>query len=146
MHSNTWKPASNFRLNTYLNDDEDNFKCGLCYNVCDGNKLYLVSNLGRTAKYDFHKNGWSVQYENTEKHEMRFDLGPIIWSYDYKPYVLYLLGGKLKGGKGSTRKLINVGYQLCYKRFDTRAQERKWIDCIDKIKKSKDIDIQHMFV
>merc|ERR1712176_1108914 len=96
LYQNKWTAISGFRLNTYLNDDEENFKCGLWYNPNSNNKMYLVSSLGRTASYDFHKYGWSVLYENINLKDttMHWDLGPIVWSYDYSPNLLYCIGGK----------------------------------------------------
>eukprot|EP00484_Ammonia_sp_Unknown_P018736 CAMPEP_0197044598 /NCGR_PEP_ID=MMETSP1384-20130603/20619_1 /TAXON_ID=29189 /ORGANISM="Ammonia sp." /LENGTH=413 /DNA_ID=CAMNT_0042476085 /DNA_START=25 /DNA_END=1263 /DNA_ORIENTATION=+ len=109
LPSNRWKEASHFRANTYLHDDEDNFRCGLSYNVSGGSAVYLVSNLGRTAKYDFVKNGWNILYENvSDANDMRFEKGPIVWHYQYSPHVLYCLGGKAKqkARKGSRPSLL----------------------------------------
>ena len=129
LERDTWTKTSPFRKNTFLEDDEDNFKSGLCYTQCYGNRIYLVSSLGRTAKYDFHKNGWSVLYEAVGAHDlsMRFDVGPVVWSYNYSPHVLYCMGGRVN-------KLKHVGceerskctYSLQYKQFDVRAPEQEF--------------------
>jgi len=142
--SNQWKMTSPFRKNTFSEDDEDNFKCGLCYAQCYGERIYLVSSLGRTAKYDFGKNGWSVLYEAVGAHDlsMRFDVGPIVWSYNYSPHILYCVGGKVK----PVARCNDAGmYELMYKQFDVRADSRKWIDASGDIEQFKDIDFYSMF-
>ena len=146
LEKNEWTRTSPFRLNTFKNDDEDNFKCGLCYNPCCNDKMYLVSSLGRTAKYDFHKNGWSVLYEALAAHDlsMRFDVGPIVWNYDHSPQVLHCVGGKVpkkKNAKKQKRK-----YMLQYKTFDVRDSGRQWVDAMCDMRQFKDVDFYHMFV
>eukprot|EP01084_Bolivina_argentea_P062723 114696_1 len=48
LKENKWEVLTGFRFSKFNSDDEDNFKCGLCYNE-KANKMYLVSSLGRTA-------------------------------------------------------------------------------------------------
>eukprot|EP01084_Bolivina_argentea_P103970 186214_1 len=75
LPENKWIKLNHFRLSTYLSDDEHDFYCGLSYNS-KRVEMYSVSNLGRTAKYDFHKNAWKMLYY-TEGSDMslRYDLG-----------------------------------------------------------------------
>ena len=176
LRSSKWSKCAPFRLSTYLDEDEENFHCGLCYNPCSPNQIYLVSSLGRTAKYDFGKNGWSVLYENVTDFSdmsMRYDMGPIVWSYQYEPHILYCIGGKRRIQKrklhkkmSSTKLLVShkqrqsvkevnekefgdeetPKYDLQYKKFDIRACKRQWIDCLDDKNMFKQLDFQCMFV
>eukprot|EP00485_Elphidium_margaritaceum_P015353 CAMPEP_0202724888 /NCGR_PEP_ID=MMETSP1385-20130828/177443_1 /ASSEMBLY_ACC=CAM_ASM_000861 /TAXON_ID=933848 /ORGANISM="Elphidium margaritaceum" /LENGTH=347 /DNA_ID=CAMNT_0049390675 /DNA_START=122 /DNA_END=1162 /DNA_ORIENTATION=+ len=122
LEKNWWSSVTPIRFHLLCTEDEDNFRCGLAYNASE-QRIYCVSNLGRTATYDFHKNCWNLLYENhCDVNEMRFDKGPIVWCDGYLPR-LYCVGAKLKKDKNmSTAR----AYSLYCKRFDTRVDKRKW--------------------
>ena len=84
---------------------------GVCkHNIFNDDIIYIVSNNGYTAQYDFNKNKWIKIYDIDGKinDNLNFDGAPFVWM-DNDPNILYCAFNSF------------IGY------LDLRQNYKKWI-------------------
>ena len=107
------------------------------------NNVYLVSNIGHVAIYDFNKNLWQTIYHeyqsNNSNSDMRFNKKPIIWTYQYMPNMLHCATAKYN------KKLVK--YEFKCRCFDLRTNKRKWRKSMPYLEKQTKtlVDFNYLF-
>ena len=121
--------------------DQYNFKCGLCTNDRRRNEVYLVSNIGHIAKYDFKMNQWMMIHCDYDDKEMRFGKKPLIWMYEYAPDIVYCAG--------SVYNRKDYKHELQLRKFDMRLGDKgKWMKCMVNVERraKTHIDFDYLFM
>ncbi len=85
------------------------FQAGICENNnYETNVIYIVSNIGYTAKYDLNKNEWEMILDDVANNKILCERKPVVWMDD-NPHILYCYGNQ-----------SNFGY------LDLRENKREW--------------------
>eukprot|EP01084_Bolivina_argentea_P301549 520266_1 len=85
LNNKIWENVNNYEYETDFDDTFRRF--GICENEYNLN-IYIQSNCGHTAKYDFTKQLWYTIFEDVYNEEMHFGGTPLLW-FDESPYILF---------------------------------------------------------